>query len=587
MPATEIITIINNSGKVISTGKQLVSIFKEAKAAYRDKRESIKAERGGPVPGIQRAKTFDVPPRAYVEEYDEQESDIFYERPRAIRDVPHDARSRAIPDDMRSRASSHRSHRTARTRARSSSRDRGEARPALTLANLKTHTEVSAVPPSRAPTVVRERGAGGADMQLATRPALNHAATMPAAVAGPSTVVSTPRQSMLVHRPRSDPALQQQPKRKEIDMHLAYGNVPPDLASRVDLDTGHSHSHPATRSGEFAGAEEDQEKEAMNIINRIEGLLDEAHCVQHTASSMIAHLQQKPEAAAAVALTLAELSALIGKMSPAFLGVLKGSSPAIFALLASPQFLIGTGIAVGVTVVMFGGWKIVKKLGQKEKEAAFEMKSMPAAEGAPTVAPQGDGASYDEALVIEEELSTIESWRRGIPPSGVGLDEDEESADVELISPEADRALRELDELDPFDSVSNAGRSVRSRRSHRSHRSRRHREDVDVPERKSSRKYHEEGATASEVAESVRSHRSHRSHRSERTERTERPERSDRSSVSKASKRSSRTEVKPIEEEKEEEEVKKKKGNMLKQLFKKKEKEHKEKEGSRAMSVMV
>lgn len=385
---------------------------------------------------------------------------------------------------------------------------------------------------------------------------------------------------MLVHRPRSEQSLK---KKKEVDMDLAYGNIPPDLQHRTDLDHGSREVPAGVGSG--PGPDNKEEAEAMNMIQRIEGLLDEADCVQYTASSMIAHLQENPQAAAAVALTLAELSALIGKMSPAFLGVVKGSSPAIFALLASPQFLIGTSLAVGVTVIMFGGWKIVKRIrdANKEKEQAFEMQPMGAADapGLPQPAAPSE-ASYEEALVLEEELSTIETWRRGIQP--FGLEEDEESADVELMSPEADRALREqyYDEVDPEDSVSRVGsrRSHRSGRSHRSHRSRRHHrshddDEPDVPERRSSKKYNDDGGV-SEVAASERSHRSHRSHRS-----------SD-SHTSRSSKRSSRTEVKTIEEVKEPEE-KPKKSNMLKQLFKKKkdkEDKEKEKEG-RAVSVMV
>ncbi|KAK1759978.1 hypothetical protein QBC47DRAFT_117804 [Echria macrotheca] len=577
MPATEIITIINNSGKVISTGKQLVSIFKEAKAAYREKRETIRAERG-----IQRSRTFDVTPRGIVEEYDEyEEEEYVYER-RAIRDVPDRRRSH----DDSSQASSHRSHRSRRTHHRES--PPRPARPALALteANLRTHSEVSATPPSAAPRSNTYRApyaeTAPRDMQL-SRPNLAHAATMPMPAtradvipSNTTTPVSTPRQSMLVHRPRSDGSLQ---KKKEIDMDLAYGNVPPDLAHRTDLDKSHPTATTTAAPGGGPEAGPVQEKEAMTMIHRIESLLEEAECVQHTASSMIAHLQENPQAAAAVALTLAELSALVGKMSPAFLGVIKGSSPAIFALLASPQFLIGTSIALGVTVVVFGGWKIVKRLReakeQRKMEGAFEMQNVE------VETKGGADGSYEEALVLEEELSTIETWRRGIQPFGVDAD-DEESADVELISPAAERELRRGDrdfddEVDPDDSVSRSGRSMRSHRTSRTHRSRRHRgerrDDVEVPERKSSRRYEKDGGV-SEVAESERSHRSHRSSR-----------RSDDGHSSSRSKRGARSEVKAIEEGKEEEEeVKPKKNNMLKQLFKKKkEKEEKEK----AVSVLV
>ena len=205
-----------------------------------------------------------------------------------------------------------------------------------------------------------------------------------------------------------------------------------------------------------------------------------------------------------MALTLAELSALIGKMSPSFFPVLQGSSPAIFALLASPQFLIGTSVVVGVTVVIFGGWKIVKRIKEGQaaaREAPFEMKEMGAQKEGGEGGGEGQGAEYEEALVLEEELSTIETWRRGITPFGVDEQEDGETADVELMSPEAERHLREKyrdAEVDPMDSVSQvgarshrSGRSHHRRRHHREHRERdKEREEVDVPERKSSRRYH-------------------------------------------------------------------------------------------------
>lgn len=281
-------------------------------------------------------------------------------------------------------------------------------------------------------------------------------------------------------------------------------------------------------------------------------------------------------------------------MSPAVLGALKGGSPAVFALLASPQFLIAAGAAVGVTVVMFGGWKIIKRMKEKkalERQAmAFEAMPMGAMDGAPQARGFAPGDEWEarpaeyyegdpqEALVIEQELSGIESWRRGIAPFG-----ENGEADMELISPEASRAIkrekkerrrrrRSMDDLvAPDDSISMAGATEYSHRSHRSHRS----------------------------------HHSHRSHRSERSERRgsrderserrgSRDERSERrgardedSEVTRKSGRS-RKSVKTIEAPKEDglELVfrgKEKKGNMLKSLFKKK----KEKEEGRALSVMV
>jgi hypothetical protein len=434
-------------------------------------------------------------------------------------------------------------------------------------------------------------------MQL-SRPTLAMGLPPPPFESGPSAasgaLIPASERYHLVHRPRSDPVIA---KKKSIDMDLAYGDVPPDLASRVDLEPAHKHA-------ESVKPEDPQEAQALTLMDRIEDFLEEAHCVHHTASSMIENLQRKPEAAAAVALSLAELSALVGKMSPAFLGFLKGGSPAVFALLASPQFLIGAGVAVGVTVVMFGGWKIVKNIkdsaiGTKTLEAPLEMRAVAAPPGAadralpapPAAGGGGSATGYDEALVLRdvEELSTIESWRRG-----VSFDDDGESADVELMSRAAERVLKEkhnrdLDEVKPCDSVSQVSqaRSDRSRRSSRSHRSsggrsqysRRDREeDVDVPERRSSRKEKDGGASE---AGSERSHRSHRSSRSHHHE---------GSSVSRSSKHSSKIGLKVIEEGDGDDsgsaagKPKEKKRDMIKQLFKmKKDKEDRD----RAVSVLV
>ncbi|GAB1315344.1 WD repeat containing protein pop1 [Madurella fahalii] len=601
MPATEIITIVNNSGKVISTGKQLVNIFKEAQAAYRDKKDAVKAGRAG----IQRAKTFDVTPRGPADPYyndyhygrHDGEIDNAYDR-RSLGDGSGRGRSHDEDDDGRSHASTRYSRRSRRShQPRSSSRDR----PALTESNLKSHSEVSATTPSKA---YRSPYAETAprDMQL-SRPTLA-APPPPAESIHQSTpapasraVVPARDRRQLVHRPRSDPSLS---KKKSIDMDLAYGDLPPDLASYHDLEPAHQEERDA-------GPEDPQEVEALGLLDRIEDFLEEAQCMHHTASSMIENLQRNPEAAAAVALSLAELSALIGKMSPGFLAFLKGGSPAVFALLASPQFLIGASVAVGVTVVMFGGWKIVKRIadaGAKTLEAPIEMRAAPQSalaaaavdrKALPTSGPiPASAASYDEAVVLDdvEELSSIETWRRGIVPFG----EDESAADIELMSREAERALREMcrdDEVDPSDSVSQAGRSVysyRSRRSHRSHRSSSSRhhshkeEDHKVPDRKSSRKDSKNEDGAESEAASERSRRSHRSSRSHR----------EGSTVSRSSKHSSKTALRAIDEGSKEDDgdsvsgkPKEKKRDMIKQLFKmKKDKEDRQKSVA-AVSVLV
>ena len=577
-------------------------------------------------------------PRHPQDEYDEylEEGEYAYDRPR-IRDREASDRRRSYDDDGHSLASSHRSHRSRRTshqpRAASPARS---ALSALTEDNLKALTVVSKKPtPSAAGQGYRAPYAETAhqDMQV-SRPGLVHAATMPVQSGNQSLVPGQLTKS------NSDMVV---PKRKkEIDMDLAYGSLPPDLAHRHDLDPVDEKSADAGPVDEPNATPE--EAQALTLIEKIESFLDEAHCVHHSATNMISQLQQTPETAATVALTLAELSSLLGKMSPGFLGVLKGGSPAIFALLASPQFMIAAGVAVGVTVVMFGGWKIVKKI-QNAATRQLEAPMTAAAGGAlpPNAAANTGGGeastNYEEAIVIdeelEEELSTIDTWRRGI--SVYEGDTDIESADIELMSQQADRVLRErasmrfdLDdrEVEPDDSISSvgiakssSGRSHHGSRGHRSHRRHHDDEEPEIPERRGSRLKESHRAESEVSYRSDRSHRSERSHRSHRERERDRDDRGDRerdrdsrsehgSSVSRSSRHSRRA----IEDGRAEDEsvvgdgvVKKKKNNMLKTLFKKmKEKERdgqsvvggrsvvsvsKEKMGSsrssRAMSVMV
>ena len=188
---------------------------------------------------------------------------------------------------------------------------------------------------------------------------------------------------------------------EDIDMDMAYGDVPPPLPV----------------------ASIDEEVELRGLVNRVKCLLEEAECLQYSASQTIANLQKNPDAMAAVALTLAEISNIASKMAPGALLAMKGSAPAVFALLASPQFLIAGGVAVGVTIVALGGYKIIKKI--KANHAAAK-----------------EDSGMDEMLEIGGDVSRIDNWRRGIAEveeQSVGT-----SVDGEFITPHA-AAVSRLD----------------------------------------------------------------------------------------------------------------------------------------------
>lgn len=186
-------------------------------------------------------------------------------------------------------------------------------------------------------------------------------------------------------------------------MDLAYGDYHPSSIAPI--------SH-----GAVAVADED---ELLTLVDRARLLLDEANCAQHSVKAIMEHLQKNPDAMAAVALTLAEISNIASKMAPGALAALKGSAPAVFALLASPQFLIAAGVGIGLTVVMFGGYKIVKKI--KAKSAANKEGSM------------------EEMLEIDgDEINRINQWRRGIvaeDDTGSEIGSVGTSVDGEFITP--------------------------------------------------------------------------------------------------------------------------------------------------------
>lgn len=248
---------------------------------------------------------------------------------------------------------------------------------------------------------------------------------------------------MMYQEPRS---LQQTGRRhtaQEITAKESATAVARSQSNRyVDMDLAYGEAHPlALQHYEPKPADEDQ---LNGLVAKAKGLLEEADCVQHTATATMAHLQKNPDAMAAVALTLAEISNLTSKMAPSILASLKLSAPGVFALLASPQFLIAAGVGVGVTIVMFGGYKIIKKLTAAptipRMEAPFEFTSQPQQPKAPS-------ASIDELLELQSEhLSHVEVWRRGVADyeaSSVGS-----TVDGEFITPTA-AMMSGLDLSDP------------------------------------------------------------------------------------------------------------------------------------------
>ncbi|KAL8963573.1 MAG: hypothetical protein Q9183_004993, partial [Haloplaca sp. 2 TL-2023] len=289
------IAVVDKSGKVVSTSKHLVNVFKEAKAAYRERKAEIVAGR----------------------QYELEEK-----RAR-----------RALKDSAGSSKPKHSRHRPGSQRFYSDSVVSGETRPSPPGSPLREESFPASAPSS--PRALTRRHTDRIDTPPS--PSTSQSMTSPTA----------------------------------IDMDLAYGDIPPPLeVVRVD-----------------------EEVELKGLVNKVKMMLDEAECLQYSATAIIASLQKNPDAMAAVALTLAEISNIVSKMAPGALVALKGSSPAVFALLASPQFMIAAGVGIGITVVALGGYKIIKKIKAKNAE---------------------EDPGMDELLEIGGDVSRIDNWRRGI-----------------------------------------------------------------------------------------------------------------------------------------------------------------------------
>lgn len=391
------IAVIDRSGKVVSSSKHLLGVFKEAKSAYRERKAEILADK--------KAKFMEREVRRALGACTIEDS--------STRGVPRRARSVARRPDE-----GHRRHLDEFAHHRTSGHYEQDLH----------STASSYYAPQRSPTEIVRR----------------HTSNDIAAIS-----------------PRHLDSRQRSYTTPHVDMDLAYGDF-----HHSSLERAHHSAEPNLNK----------------LVKKAKKLLVEADCAQHSVTATIAHLQKHPEAMAAVALTLAEISKIATKMAPGALTALRASAPSVFALLASPQFMIAAGVGIGVTVVMFGGYKIIKRI-----KAAGDAKE----------------DSMDEMMRLDS--GSVENWRRGvadIEAVSVGT-----SVDGEFITPTAaamsgilvsDRVseLREPrgsrhahgERVTPSDSVSNSSQGSRVSRTSRSTRRSKALTESTSPDKKGKRK---------------------------------------------------------------------------------------------------
>ena len=381
MVVGQTITIVNQSGKVVKTSKTLVNVWKEAKSAYDERKAELKASR-----------------RVESESKDNERK--ARKRLEALK----------LDDDTQSRTSSRRSPRRGSEDGKSLVSVRRKAvpeRPPIER-GVTDSFYANEVRPHR-PSPLRH------DSHDSHRSLRDYQPRMGELVRRHTTELER------VHSPPATPS--RSVSMDDIDMDLAYGELPPPLPERKYTD----------------------EVELRSKMTNLQTLLDEFNCVQHSALATIDNLQKNPDAMAAVALTLAEISNLASKLAPGALMSMKGAFPAIIALLASPEFAIAAGVGVGVTIIAFGSYKIIKKIqARKEDKRMLEDGH---AYGAIEAEPEAE--AIEEPVEELRELSRIELWRRGVSESE--MESPGTSVVGEFVTPQAARTLIEEGRLTEAD----------------------------------------------------------------------------------------------------------------------------------------
>ncbi|KAK6343730.1 hypothetical protein TWF730_011319 [Orbilia blumenaviensis] len=109
--------------------------------------------------------------------------------------------------------------------------------------------------------------------------------------------------------------------------------------------------------------EVDEEDDHLTaLFTQVQDIIDHAAAAQSSVVTLVDALRREPETLAMVGLTLAEISTIVAKLSPAALAGAQISWPVVFSFLASPQFAIVAGGVIGTTVILLGGYKIIKKM---------------------------------------------------------------------------------------------------------------------------------------------------------------------------------------------------------------------------------
>lgn len=244
------------------------------------------------------------------------------------------------------------------------------------------------------------------------------------------------------------------------------------------------------------------------LLSQLQNTIDEMSCITAGIGALISELQKVPDTLAVVGLTLAEISAIIAKISPVAIMGMKSAFPVIFGLLGSPQFAIIAGVGMAATVVVLGGYKIIKNVvgagpvkGAEEEERDLDLEF-----GVTTVPELPDE--------IEEPVAArapAPSPRRAIMPPPTPLETGLHSLNIQD-NAEKERKRTRRHEGERSVKPAKSEKSLKSVASDGSGRDRSHKDRPSTERRESSRK----------------SDKGERRERSEKSEKSEKREKSDR-----------------------------------------------------------
>lgn len=418
MPANvaQYVTIIDKSNKVIGNSRQFKDVFFEAKAAYQERKAELKAKKR-------------------VKEEEELQKAL---RAATLRDD-----STIRPEGPR-RQSTNRTNSYTQTPGRISPPTNPDVRPRTMRAQSNASPRNSG---HNTPREGNTRGISLGDFNeqiYGSGPAGYGPQTTPPPNTGNFPWIPTyephpdpNNPNLTLVRARTDQPLPLLPHQRPQPQPRSSS------ASEIDMDLAYGEYHPESL---ISTPEDARKKELSTLVTRCKGLLEEADCAGHSAKAIIEHLQKNPDTLAAVGLTLAEISSVASKMAPGALAAIGKSAPAVMALLLSPQFLIAVGVGVGVTVIAIGGFKIIKKIRERNAEEDFGNGKNA----------RNTGSGHDEAIDVRE-LDRVEAWRRGVPESVVdetGSIISGTTVEGEFISP---FAARSMGHLPPARSTTSAG----------------------------------------------------------------------------------------------------------------------------------